>query len=134
MQYWKSHNYVSPKDEARFTRQIQGCLKNETIEKAPKGCICCNPILAVRKKDDIGKKVDFRPCLDLRTLNKLIKYIDYPIPKIRDVLDVEQCVLRLTSYGDTFASAFSDVTENICHLNGVECTTVLNVLHSVFRK
>ena len=39
------------------------------------------------KKNEHGEKVDVRPCVDLRRLNARLPDIDYPLPRVQDVLD-----------------------------------------------
>lgn len=87
VQYWRSRNFVQKKYELRIHEQILEWFKNGTIEKASESSKYCSPIVCAPKKDIHGKLVDVRPCLDCRMLNKLISDIEYPQPKIRDMLD-----------------------------------------------
>ncbi len=86
-QVWKRANYVSRQDEVRVNEKIEVWRKTEVIEIAPEGCTNCFPLLSVPKKDAYGKKVDVRPCLDLRLLNQKLSDISYPLPKIQDIIN-----------------------------------------------
>lgn len=76
-QLWRAHSYVSKGDEQRVHQQIVEWLKNGTIEQDPESSMYCLPIVCAPKKDDEGNKVDVRPCLDCRFLNKVIEEIEY---------------------------------------------------------
>lgn len=84
---WRNVNYVSRKDHDRVTERVKELLEGNVIEEAPEDCVNCFALLTVPKKDSKGEKVDIRPCLDLRPLNPRLKDIEYPLPKIRDVID-----------------------------------------------
>ena len=57
------------------------------IKKAPRDCPFNSPLLAVPKKDDSGKMVGVRLCIDIRTLNQYLEENDrFQIPRISDIL------------------------------------------------
>ncbi len=62
-------------------------LANNAIEEAPESAQCCFSLLVVPKKNAEGIKTDIRPCLDLRPLNTRLRDIEYPLPKIQDIID-----------------------------------------------
>ncbi len=84
---WKNVNYVSKKDFQRVDEKITGLLDGNVIERAPDNCVNCFSLLTVPKKNGKGEKVDIRPCLDLRPLNPRLKDIDYPLPRVQDIID-----------------------------------------------
>ncbi len=83
-QIWIRTKYVSHQDEFRMNEKLQVWRKTEVVEIAPWGCSYCFPLLYLSKKDAYGKKVNVRPCLDLRLLNQNLSDISYPLPKFQD--------------------------------------------------
>lgn len=84
---WKNINYVSPRDDTFVTKRVEEMMACRVIENAPDDCLNAFPLVVVPKKDAYGRKIDRRLCLDLRPLNPRIQDIDYPIPRINDVID-----------------------------------------------
>ncbi len=84
---WRRMNFVSRKDEDKVSEKIIKWEEAKVIEPAPEDCANCFPLLCVPKKDAYGNKVDIRPCLDLRLLNPKLPDIDYPLPRIQEILD-----------------------------------------------
>lgn len=60
---------------------------SKVIENTPDDCANCFPILTVPKKNAYSNKFDIRPCINLRRLNSRLKYIDYPLPGVQEILD-----------------------------------------------
>lgn len=84
---WKNVNYISPEDYQVVTDRVQKMLDDGVVEKAPDDCLNAFALVIVPKKDALGRKVEKRLCIDLRPLNPRINDIDYPLPKIQDVID-----------------------------------------------
>ncbi len=84
---WRRLNYVSNADTQKVTSKVQEWLEADVIEVAPQTCTNNFPLLAVPKKDAQGRKVDIRPCLDLRQLNPRLDDMNYPMPRIQAILD-----------------------------------------------
>lgn len=80
-------NYVSPKDNEFVTVKIAHMMEHGVIEKAPNDCLNAFPLVVVPKKDAYGRKIEKRLCLDLRRSNPRVQDIEYPLPKIKDVID-----------------------------------------------
>ncbi len=85
-QIWKRINYVSKRDEPKVDEKVASWEEAGVIERAPETCKNAFPLLCVPKKDAYGNKVDVRPCLDLRQLNQRLPDVNYPLPKIRDII------------------------------------------------
>lgn len=70
------------------TKIINRWLDEKKVGFAPPGCIYNNPITVVPKRDDDNKIVGYRPCLDVRELNKVLTVNDhFLIPHIRAELE-----------------------------------------------
>jgi len=66
---------------------IERWFTNGRIKHAPKGCRYNSPLLAVPKKDENGKMLGVRVCIDVRLLNDhLVENDRFMIPRIPDLL------------------------------------------------
>lgn len=84
---WRHINFVNGTDKERVTEIIHEWLRDQVIEIAPAECVNCFSVLAVPKKNAFGQKTDVRPCIDLRPLNTRIAEVNYPMPKVQEILD-----------------------------------------------
>lgn len=85
--FWRKVNHISRKDYDRVNERVKMLFEGNVIERAPEDGVNCFSLLTVPKKNGKGEKVDIRPCLDLRPLNAKLRDIEYPLPKIQDVID-----------------------------------------------
>jgi hypothetical protein len=66
-------------------KALQEWLENKTVVRLRTPTPFNIPLILVSKKDGMGGKTDFRPCLDPRQLNLLLPDDNFPLPLIKDI-------------------------------------------------
>jgi hypothetical protein len=68
-------------------KQIEEWLQAGTIKKCPVNTSFNSPLLLVPKKNGLGQTVDYRVCMDVRGLNKLLPDVNFPVPLVREIFE-----------------------------------------------
>ena len=71
---------ASPRARAEISRQVKEQLENDVIE--PSTSDWSSPVVLVRKKNG-----DYRFAVDYRKLNAVTKPLNFPLPRMEDIVD-----------------------------------------------
>jgi hypothetical protein len=86
LSFFIRRNYLK-KDEIEKAREmVKTWFDAGVVEKAPRDAKCNFALLMVSKKDENGKIVDKRLCLDLSPVNNKLTVDHYPLPNLFDCL------------------------------------------------